>query len=272
MDNCFSCTASVSSSMGSDDGTTSSAAASAEPMTELCCELDRQSLQPSAQNIMEEHFPASRVRKLHAPVNFNRKPTSFNSSHAGLQHRHPVNRRQPNFAHINKIQTLAEDLLSDDHTNSIASGSSTSANTTSPLPLDMLPSYAACMMTSATSFMSSASASEADEPGSSRDQCRRYLHHKVSRDLRCSASRETMGKPNAVLKSIRVRKGFLKKRSQGGSLASSMTLMEPARVELSGDVASRPDQMIDDYSKSELRPMRKYMVLGEISWQRGEET
>lgn len=35
-----------------------------------------------------------------------------------------------------------------------------------------------------------------------------------------------------------------------------MTLMEPARVELSGDVTSRPDEMIDDYSKSELCPMR----------------
>lgn len=212
MDNRFSCTASVSSSMESDDGTTSSFSASAESMTELCCELDRQSLQPSAQNIMEEQFLASRVRKLHAPVHSNRMPTSFNSAHAGLQQWHPLNRRQPNSAQLNKIQTCVEDLLSDDHLNSIASGSSTSANTTSPLPLDMPPPYAAYMMTSATSFMSSALG--ADESGSSRDQCRRYLHHKVSKDLRYSSSRETMGKPNAVLKSIRVRKGFLKRRSQ----------------------------------------------------------
>lgn len=212
MDNHFSCTVSASSSMGSEDGTTSScSAASAESITELCCELDRQSLQPSRHNIMEEQFRAPRIRKLHAPVHSNRTPTSFNSSHAGLQQRHPPNRRQPNPAHLNKIHTLVGDLLSDDHPNSIASGSSTYANNTSPLPLDMLPPYAAYMMTSATSSMSSASEAES---GSSRDQCRRYLHHIVSKDLRHSASRETMGKPNAVLKSIRVRKGFLKKRSQ----------------------------------------------------------
>lgn len=36
-----------------------------------------------------------------------------------------------------------------------------------------------------------------------------------------------------------------------------MTLMEPARVELSRDVTSRPDQMINDDSKSKLRPMKK---------------
>lgn len=182
-------------------------------MTELCCQLDRQSLRPSRQNIMEQYFLASRVRKLHTPVHSNRMPTSFNSSHAVLQQqRHPITRRQPNLAQLNKIHTLVNDLLSDDHPNTIASGSSTSANTTSPLPLDILPSYAAFMMTSATSSMSSAS--EAEESDSSRDQCRRYLHHKISKDLRHSASRETMGKPNAVLKSIRVRKGFLKKRSQ----------------------------------------------------------
>lgn len=213
MDNYFPCTASASSSMGSEDGTTSSScSASAESMTELCCELDRQSLQPSRHNIMEERFWAPRARKLHAPVHSNRTPTSFNSSHAGLQQRHPLNRRQPNPAHLNKIHTLVRDLLSDDHPNSVASGSSASANNTSPLPLDMLPPYAAYMMTSATSSMSSAS--EADESGSSLDQCRRYSHHIVNKDSRHSASRETIGKPNAVLKSIRVRKGFLKRRSQ----------------------------------------------------------
>lgn len=212
MDNRFSCTASASSSMASEDGTTSSCSASVESMTELCCKLDRQSLQPSRQNIMEEHLWAPRVRKLQAPAHSNRTPTSFNSSHAALQQRHPLNRRQPNPAHLNKIHTLVGDLLSDDHPNSITSSSSTSADNTSPLPLDMLPPYAAYMMTPATSSMSSAS--EADMSGSSRDQCRRYLHHIVSKDLRHSASRETMGKPNAVLKSIRVRKGFLKRRSQ----------------------------------------------------------
>lgn len=36
-----------------------------------------------------------------------------------------------------------------------------------------------------------------------------------------------------------------------------MTLMGAARVELSGDVTSRPDRMINDESKSILRPMRK---------------
>lgn len=198
MDNRFSCTAPVGSSMGSDDGRKYSCSASTESMTELCCELDRQSLQPSRHNIMEEHFWASRVRKLRDTA------TSSNSSHAGLQQRHPLNRRQPSSAQLNKIHILVEDLLSDDHPNSIASGSNTSANTTSPLPMEMLPSYAAYMMASAKSSMSSAS--EADESGSSPYQCRRYL--------RQSASRETMGKPNAVLKSIRVRKGFLKKRSQ----------------------------------------------------------
>lgn len=212
MDNRFSCTASVSTSMGSDDGSTSSSSASAESMTELCCKFDRQSLQPSRQNIMEEHYLASRSRKLHTPVHSNRMPTSFNSSHAVLQQRHLPSRRQPNSAQLNKIHTLVEDLLSGDQLNTIASSSSTSANITSPLPLDMLPPYAAYMMTSTTSSMSSAS--EADEPDSSRDQRRRYLHHKVSKDLRHSASRETMGKPNVVLKSIRVRKGFLKRRSQ----------------------------------------------------------
>lgn len=198
--------------MGSDDGTTSSCSASADSITELCCELDRQSLQPSRQNIMEEHLWAPRVRKFHAPVHSNRTPTSFNTSHAVLQQRHLLNRRQPNPAHLNKIHTLVGDLLSDDHPDSIAAGSNSSANNTPPLPLDMLPPYAAYMKTSVTSSMSSAS--EADNSGSSRDQCRRYLHHMVSKDLRHSASRETMGKPNTVLKSIRVRKGFLKKRSQ----------------------------------------------------------
>lgn len=212
MDNRFSCTSSVSSSMGSDNGTTSSSAASAESMTELCCQLDRQSFQPSRQNIMKENLLASRVRKLHTPVHSNRMPTSFNSSHAVLQQRHPLTRRQPNPAHLNKIHTLVGDLLLDDQPSTIASGSSTSANTTSPGPLDVLPPYAAYMMNLATS--STSSASEADDSDSSRDQCRRYLHHKFSKDLRHSTSRETMGKPNVVLKSIRVRKGFLKKRSQ----------------------------------------------------------
>lgn len=36
-----------------------------------------------------------------------------------------------------------------------------------------------------------------------------------------------------------------------------MTLMEPAQVELLGDVTSRPDQMINDDSKSKSRPMKK---------------
>lgn len=198
--------------MGSDDGTTSFCPASAESMAELCCKLDRQSLRPSRPNSMEEHISPSRVRKLHAPVHFNRTPTSFNSSHTGLQQRHPLNRCQPNSAQLNKIHTLVEDLPSDDHPNSIALGSSTSTSNTSSSPLDMLPPYAGYMVASATSPMSSAP--QADESGSSRDQCRRYLHHIVSKDLRHSGSREMMGKPNAVLKSIRVRKGFLKKRSQ----------------------------------------------------------
>lgn len=212
MDNRFSCTASISSSMGSDDGTNSSSSTSAESMSELCCQLDRQSLRPSRQNIMEEYFLASRVRKLHTPVHSNRMPTSFNYSHPVLQQRHPLTRRQPNFAQLNKIHILVEDLLSDDHPNITSSGSSKSANTISPLPTDMISPSTACMMTSATSSMSSTS--EADESDSSRDQSWRYLHHKVSKDLRHSVSRETMGKPNAVLKSIRVRKGFLKRRSQ----------------------------------------------------------
>lgn len=51
--------------------------------------------------------------------------------------------------------------------------------------------------------------------------------------------------------------GVFEEKVTGGSLASSMTLMEPARVELSGDVTSRPDQMINDDSRSKLRPMKK---------------
>lgn len=211
MDNSFSCTASVSSSMGSDDCAMPSSA-SEETMTELCCELDRHSLQSSRQNIMEERCLASRIRKLHTPVHSNRMPTSLNSSHALLQQRHPPTRRQPNLAQLNKIHTLVKDILSDDHTNSSASDSNVSANTTSPVPLDMLPPYPAYMMTSATS--STSSASEADESDTNRGQCPRYLHHKLCKDLRHTGSRETMGKPNVVLKSIRVRKGFLKRRSQ----------------------------------------------------------
>lgn len=36
-----------------------------------------------------------------------------------------------------------------------------------------------------------------------------------------------------------------------------MTLMKSARAELSGNVASRPDQIIGDDSESELSSMRK---------------
>lgn len=47
-----------------------------------------------------------------------------------------------------------------------------------------------------------------------------------------------------------------------------MTLMKSARAELSGNVASGPDQMIGDDSESELHSM----PLGVTSWQCREET
>lgn len=47
-----------------------------------------------------------------------------------------------------------------------------------------------------------------------------------------------------------------------------MTLMKSARAELSGNLASGPDQMIGDDSESELRSM----PLGVTSWPCREET
>lgn len=184
---------------------------------DLSRQLDKHSLQPSRRKIHDE-APTFRARDFHSSQPSNHNPTAFNSSQAVLQQRqYTMTRRPCNPTHLSRIHTMVEGLLSDEQPRSSCSGSSISANTTSPLPPleDTLPplpsSYKDPNSVSSPGFFS-----ENEESDSSRGDARRYLHQRVRRDLRHSLSKEGIGKQNVVLKSIRFRKSFQKKRALEG--------------------------------------------------------
>lgn len=177
-------------------------------MMDLSRQFERYSLQPSRQNLFYDH-PPYRLSSFYPPTQPNRNPTSFNSSQAVLQQRQSMTRRQFNPAHLSKIHSLVEGLASDGRPRSSYSSSTNTTSSESPLEdtLPDLPSYIDHAPTS------SAPSSENDESDSCPGHRRGYTQRKVDKDLRHSLSREAMGKKNVVLKRIRYRKSFLKRRS-----------------------------------------------------------
>lgn len=176
-----------------------------QSILDLSREFKRYSLQPSRQNLFDDR-PPSRVSSFYLPMHSNRNPTSFNSSQAVFQ-RQSMARRQCNPAHLLKIHSLVEGLASDGRPRSKYSGSTT---TTSESPLeDTLPDLPSYTHRDPTC---SAPSSENEESDSGVGYKRVYPQNKPSKDLRHSLP-EGMGKKNDVLKRIRYRKSFLKRRS-----------------------------------------------------------
>lgn len=172
---------------------------------DLSREFERYSLQPSRQNLLYDR-PPSRVSIFYPPIHPNRNPTSFNSSQALFQ-RQSMTRPQCNPTHLLKIHSLVEGLASDGRTKSSYSGSTT---TTSESPLeDTLPDLPSYIDRDPTC---SAPCSENEEIHSGVGYKRVYAQNKPSKDLRHSLP-EGMRKKNDVLKRIRYRKSFLKRRS-----------------------------------------------------------
>lgn len=187
------------------DGSLSSASLS---MVDLSSEFERHSLQPSRQNLFCE-YPPSRISGFYLPTRPNRNPTTFNSSQAALQQQQSMTRRQCSPAHLSKIHSLVENLASDGRPKSSYSSSTNTTSSESPLEdiLPDLPSYLDRAPTSSTH------SSENEESDSSPGYRRSYAQHKVSKHLRRSLSPEGMGTKNVVLKRIRYRKSFLRRRS-----------------------------------------------------------
>lgn len=198
-----------------DDSASSSPSVSDLSITELSRQFDRQSIQSSRQTLRYDAAPF-RPYDFHPSQQPNHNPTAFNSSQAVLQRQY-LTRRPCNPAHFSKLHTMVEGLLSDEQSRSSCSSSSMSANTTSPLsPLeDTLPPLPSSYQ-NLSAASSPASFSENEESDSSRGDATRYLHHKFRRDLRHSHSREGVAKQNVVLKSIRFRRSFQKKRALEG--------------------------------------------------------
>ena len=185
---------------------TSPVRGSASPsILDLSREFERYSLQPSKQNMFHDRTP-SRVSSFYPQSPPNRNPTSFNSSQAAFQ-RQSMTRRQYNPAHLLKIHSLVEGLVSDGRPKSSYSGSITTTPD-SPLEdtLSDLPSYID------RGYKRSAPSSENEESDSAVGYKRVHAQNKPSKDLRHSLP-EGMGKKNDVLKRIRYRKSFLKRRS-----------------------------------------------------------
>lgn len=185
-----------------DDGSLPLASLS---IMDLSRDFERYSLQPSRQNLFYDH-PPSPFSKFYPPIHSNRNPTSFNSSQAVLQQRQSMTRRQCNPVHLSKIHSLVEGLTSDGRPRS---SYSSSTNTTSPLEY-ALPDLPSCTDHALTSSVPS---SENEVSDSSPGYRMEYAQHNVSKDLRRSLSPEGMGKKNDVLRRIRCRKSFSKRRS-----------------------------------------------------------
>ena len=198
----------IASSSPADDDSLSSASLS---LMDLSRQFERYSLQPSRQNLFHGNSPL-RVSSLYSPVHPNRRPTSLNSSQTVLQQQQQQKsptRRQCNLAHLSKIHSLVEGLTSGGRPKSGYSTSTNSTTSESPLEEDTLPD-----LPSFTDYFptSSALSSETEESDSSPGYRRVYAQNKVGKDLRHNLSREGMEKKNVVLKRIRYRKSFWKKR------------------------------------------------------------
>ena len=175
---------------------------------DLSREFERYSLQPSRQNLFYDR-PPSRVSSFYPPMHPNRNPTSFNSTHVVFQ-RASMTRRHCNPTHLSKIHSLVEGLASDGQQKANCSGSTTTTTTTSESPLeDTLPDLPSHIDRD-PKF--SAPSSGNKEFHSGVGYKRVYAQNKPSKALGHSLQ-EGMGKKNDVLKRIRYRKSFLKRRS-----------------------------------------------------------
>lgn len=180
---------------------------------DLSRDFERYSLRPSRQDLFYDN-PPSPFSSFYPPIHAKRNPTSFNSSQTALQQRQPMTRRPCNPAHRNpanlsKIHSLVEGLASDGRPRYSYSSSTNTTSSESPSEdtLPDLPSY------TDRNPISSVPSSENEDSDSSPGYRRRYAQHKVSKDLRRSLSPEGLGMRNVVLKRIRCRKSFTKRRS-----------------------------------------------------------
>ncbi|MCJ1471181.1 hypothetical protein MMC07_009829 [Pseudocyphellaria aurata] len=175
---------------------------------DLSRDFESHSLRPSRQNLFYDHPPPP-FSRFYPPIRSHQNPTSFNSSQVVLQQRQPMTRQPCNSTHLSKLHSLVEGLVSTGRPRSSYSSSINTASSGYPRE-DILPDLPSRPEHAPTS---SAPSSENEESESSPWYRRGYAQHNVTKNLRQTISPDRTGKQNVVLKRIRYRKSFLKRRS-----------------------------------------------------------
>lgn len=199
----------TSSSGASSFPSNRSTITSTDSINDLSHRFDKATLQPRGRNPYT--VPPSKLPDINSSHLSCRSMPSTNHSRLARQQRQSIARRPCTSAHFSKIRSLVEDMLSDDSSYYDAShSSSTSSSLFQHMPNQESVSSDPSLATN-PSFRNvpSSETDESDSCGCSQPSCR----HSKGGDLRQSIYKESTGKPNIVLKRIRVRRSFLKRKS-----------------------------------------------------------
>lgn len=183
--------------------------ASSDSVIELSRKFNQASLQSHCRNLFYD-APPSKVPDVNSTRVFDRRISSANNSHLTRQQRPTMAQRHCKSAHFLKMNALLEDMLTDNQTcDGTSHSSSRACNSFSQLPAQQ---PVTCTPSPSTNpFPMSASSSEIDETDSYRGS-KRQCEDRISNDSRPS-SMESVSRKNIVLRSIRVRRSFHKRRS-----------------------------------------------------------
>lgn len=182
--------------------------ASADSIMELSRKFGQASLQSSGRNLSYD-APPSKVPDANSTRLFNRKISPTNNSYFARQQRPIIAHRQCKSAQFSKIHALVEDIIMD---HQICVGTSHSPSQTCDSFLHLPIQQAVPSIPSPSiSFSTSTSSSETDETDSYRGS-KRQCGDRTRSDPR-PPSMEPVTRQNVVLRSIRVRRSFHKRRS-----------------------------------------------------------
>lgn len=195
-------TSSYASSVSRDVGV-------ADSITELSRTFNRTSLQPR-RRIESYVTPPSKVPDVNSSRVFDQKLLPANNSHIVRQQRPIISSRHYESTHFSRLNALVEEILANEETYYRTSFSSlrTDDEISEPPFQQTVTSIPSPL---ARSARASTLSSEADETDSYRE-CKRQCGDRINGESRPS-SMESVRRRNVVLRKIRVRRSFHKRRS-----------------------------------------------------------